>query len=113
MRVLIWSMAVAAALGDVTPPSPAPRVEEPRPHADLRIERLTWAREVDGDAPIRTLEVRNDFGDVRARLAPDRRLEALAVVQRLDQGKDAVGFTVERRGSVVALVVAYPPGRIR
>lgn len=110
-------MAVAAAaLFDVAPPpSPpaSPGPAEPRTHGELKIDRLSWAREVDGDAPIRTLEVRNDFGDVRARLAPDRRLEALAVVQRLDPGKDGVGFTVERRGSVVALVVAYPPGRIR
>jgi hypothetical protein len=35
------------------------------------------------------------------------------VAQRLDPAGDKVGFTVERRGSVVALVVSYPPGRVR
>jgi hypothetical protein len=86
---------------------------QPSPQPEVKIERLTWVKEVDGEAPIRTIEVRNDFGDIRARLAPDRRLDMLAVVQRLDPGPDGVGFTVERRGSVVALTVAYPPGRVK
>lgn len=91
-------------------PGPA---QAPSPRPDVRIERLTWTRDVDGDAPIRTIEVRNDFGDIRARLAPDRKLDLLAVVQRLDGGPEGVGFTVERRGGVVALTIAYPPGRVK
>ena len=81
--------------------------------ADLKIDRLHWEKDVDGPAPITRLEVRNDFGDVRARLAHDRRIEASALVQRLDADPAGVGFTVERRGSVVALVVAYAPGHVR
>lgn len=86
-------------------PSPGPR--------EVTMDRLQWAREVDGPEPITAIEVRNDFGDIRARGAGDRRLEATMVVQRLDLAGDKVGFTVERRGGVVALVVAYPPGRVR
>jgi hypothetical protein len=97
-------LGVALALAAAVQPAPPPEV---------KIERLTWAKDVDGDAPIRTIEVRNDFGDIRARLAPDRRLDMLAVVQRLDPGPEGVGFTVERRGDVVALTVSYPPGRVR
>jgi hypothetical protein len=81
--------------------------------ADLRIDRLHWEKDVDGAAPVTRLEVRNDFGDVRARRAGDRRIEASALVQRLDADPAGVGFTVERHGPVVALVVAYPPGRVR
>jgi hypothetical protein len=87
--------------------------QSPSPQPEVKIERLTWAKDVGGESPIRTIEVHNDFGDVRARLAPDRRLEMLAVVQRLDPGPEGVGFTVERRGDVVALTVAYPPGRVK
>jgi hypothetical protein len=83
------------------------------PAADLKIDRLHWEKDVDGPAPITRLEIRNDFGDVRARRAGDRRIEASAVVQRLDADPAGVGFTVERHGPVVALVVAYPPGHVR
>jgi hypothetical protein len=99
------------------PPSPAPSPSaSPSPQASARpliLDRLEWAREVDGAEPITAIEVRNDFGDIRARLAGDRRLEASMVVQRLDPAGDKVGFTVERRGATVALVVSYPPGRVR
>ena len=77
------------------------------------IERLQWSRSVDGPDPITSFEVRNDFGDIRARAAGDRVLDVSMVVQRLDPAGEKVGFTVERRGSAVALVVAYPPGRVR
>jgi hypothetical protein len=77
------------------------------------MDRLQWAKEVDGAEPITAIEVRNDFGDIRARAAEDRRLDVSMVVQRLDPAHEKVGFTVERRGGVVALDVAYPPGRVR
>lgn len=99
--------ALAAALLQAPPAADAAAAP------DVKIERLTWVKDVDGESPIRTIEVRNDFGDIRARLAPDRRLDMLAVVQRLDAGPDHLGFTVERRGSSVALTVAYPPGRVK
>jgi hypothetical protein len=79
----------------------------------LTLERPQWAKDVDGPDPITAIEVHNDFGDIRARLSADRRLEASMVIQRLDAAGDRVGFTVERRGGSVALVVAYPPGRVR
>jgi len=77
------------------------------------IERLQWSKAVDGPDPVTVLEVGNDFGDIRARLAMDRVLDASMVVQRLDPAGEKVGFTVERRGRAVALVVSYPPGRVR
>lgn len=81
--------------------------------ADVKIERLSWAKDVGGAAPIRILEVHNDFGDIRARLSGEPRIEASAVVQRLDPGPQGVGFTVERRGEAVVLTAGYPPGRVR
>jgi hypothetical protein len=81
--------------------------------AEVRTERLSWSLAADGEAPVRRLVVRNDYGDIRARFAEDRTLEAWAVVQRLDPAPPGVGFTLERRGSTVALTVAYPPGRVR
>jgi hypothetical protein len=83
------------------------------PERELVIERQQWSRAVDGPDPIDLLEVRNDFGDIRARLATDHHLDASMVVQRLDPAGEKVGFTVERRGRAVALVVSYPPGRVR
>ncbi len=100
IAAVLFSMGVAAADAPQTRPEPP-------------IERLQWAKEVDGPQPITAIEVRNDFGDIRARAAGDRRLEAWMVVQRLDPAGERLGFTVERRGEVVALVVAYPPGRVR
>jgi hypothetical protein len=112
------ALALSAAVqAPVVPPLPSPSTPPPAPTASpertFAMERLQWAKEVDGAEPITAIEVRNDFGDIRARGAGDRRLEATMVVQRLDRAGDKVGFTVERRGSVVALDVAYPPGRVR
>jgi hypothetical protein len=101
-------LAVFTVAGPQAPapsPSPAPR--------EVQLDRLQWGKDVDGPQPVTSIEVRNDFGDIRARAAGDRRLEATMVVQRLDPAGDKVGFTVERRGGTVALVVAYPPGRVR
>jgi hypothetical protein len=77
------------------------------------IERQQWSRAVDGDEPITAIDIRNDFGDIRARGAGDRVLDVAMVVQRLDKAGDKAGFTVERRGGAIALVVAYPPGRVK
>ncbi|HLA78131.1 MAG TPA: hypothetical protein VJU18_11180 [Vicinamibacteria bacterium] len=102
---LLWILAASGVAQDPTPPSEAKAV---------KMDRLTWGKEVDGEAPIRHLEVRNDYGDIRARFTEERKLGAWAVVQRLDPGPEGgVGFTVERRGDTIALTVAYPPGRTR
>jgi hypothetical protein len=105
--ILAFGLHPAAAQEPSPAPSASPAARE------LTLDRLQWGKEVDGPEPITALEVRNDFGDIRARGADDRRLEASMVVQRLDAQDQKVGFTVERRGGVVALVVAYPPGRVR
>ena len=107
--VAFASCIVSTAAGAAQDPSPSPS-----PGArDLAIERLQWTKPVDGPEPITTFDVRNDFGDIRARLARDRVLDVSMVVQRLDLAGDKVGFTVERRGNTIALVVSYPPGRVR
>ena len=99
-------IVIAAVAAAILAPSPAP----PR---EVKIEHLGWSRTIEGPEPITAIEIRNDFGDVRARLAGDKTLEASMVVQRLDPGPGRVGFTVERRGSVIALVVGYPTGHIQ
>jgi hypothetical protein len=102
--------AAATAQEPPAAPSPSPGASLAR---EVTMDRLQWSKDVDGAEPITAIEVRNDFGDIRARGAGDRRLDATMVVQRLDVAGDKLGFTVERRGSVVALVVGYPPGRVR
>jgi hypothetical protein len=106
-------MHLLIALSALALQAPAPPAAVSHPARPLVLDRLQWSKEVDGPEPITALEVHNDFGDIRARLAGDRRLDASMVVQRLDVNGDRVGFTVERRGGTVALVVAYPPGRVR
>jgi hypothetical protein len=103
---------VALALAGSPSPAPSPS-PSPAPPREVRLERRQWSRSVEGPDPITAIEIRNDFGDIRARYAADRTLDASMVVQRLDPGPQGVGFTVERRGPALALVVAYPPGRIR
>jgi hypothetical protein len=76
---------------------------------EVKLDRFEWEKPVDGEQPIRAVRVFNDYGDVRARFAGDRALAASAVIQRL--GQSGVGVTVERRGEVIAIHVAYPPGR--
>jgi hypothetical protein len=110
LAAAILGLACAAAAPQApSPPLPSP----PASGREPKLDRYQWAKDVDGPQPITAVEVRNDFGDIRARRAEDRRLEASMVVQRLDEAGDRVGFTVERRGPVVALVVAYPPGRVK
>jgi hypothetical protein len=106
-------LAVALAAALLQPPSPSPRpAAGPSAPREVAIERLEWSRAVDGAEPITAIEIRNDFGDIRARPAGDRTLVASMVVQRLDPGPQRVGYSVERRGSTVALVVGYP-GRVQ
>ncbi len=100
-------VVAALAAGQEPPPKPT------EGKAGITIDRLSWSKSVDGEAAVRVLEVRNDFGDVRARLTEDRTAEAWGVVQRLDRGGAGVGWTVERRGDVVALTVTYPQGRVK
>ena len=112
---MILASAVLLAVA-ARPPSPAPApspAASPRPPREVPLERLTWSRSVEGPEPITAIEIRNDFGDIRARYAADRTLDASMVVQRLDPGPQRVGFTVERRGPALALVVGYPPGRVK
>jgi hypothetical protein len=109
--LLCAAVASMAGADDRESPAPVPAAREaPVPP---RIERQQWAKDVDGAVPIRALEVRNDHGDIRARFTAEPRLEAFVVIQRLDPGSTGVGFTVERRGSVVALTATYPPGRVQ
>ena len=95
---VLW-LALAGVSAGPAQETPPPAPASP---SGTRIERQQWEKDVDGAAPIRALEVRNDHGDIRARFTAERRLEALAVIQRLDPGAAGVGFTVERRGAVVA-----------
>jgi hypothetical protein len=114
LRPIPLALSLAAAATAQEAPAPSPTPGAPPPSArEVTMDRLQWSKEVDGSQPITAIEVRNDFGDIRARGAGDRRLDATMVVQRLDVAGQKVGFTVERRGGVVALVVGYPPGRVR
>jgi len=83
---LALSAATAAAQPPATSPSPsavspsatAGQSPSPAPAASpsvkpFLIERWTWGMDADGPAPVRTVEVRNDFGDIRVRFAGDRR----------------------------------------
>jgi hypothetical protein len=111
MCPILWvipavTLFARAAAQEPAAPQPSP------PAKPFAIERVSWSKDADGP-PIRAVEVHNDYGDIRARFTPDRRIEAWGVVQRLGRGPEGVGLTVERRGDVVALTVAYPPGRIQ
>ncbi len=80
---------------------------------DLVIERLQWSKPVDGPEPITTFDVRNDFGDIRARRPGIGCSTCRWSSNGSTSAGDKVGFTVERRGNTIALVVSYPPGRVR
>jgi hypothetical protein len=78
-----------------------------------REEHFEWGKDVDGEAPIRTLQLRNDFGDIRARRTGERRLAVSAVIQRLEPAQKGVGVTVERRGAALVVAAAYPAGHVQ
>ncbi len=120
--MMLVALASRAADEAPVPPSPSPAAPAASPHPasggglgqpayapDVKLERFEWEKEVDGEKPIHALRVFNDYGDIRARFAGDRRAAVWAVIQRL--GESGVGVTLERRGDVVAIHVAYPPGR--
>lgn len=111
MKAALSGMLAVCALAAWTvgqepgaPPSPSSK--------PFALERVSWSKDADGPSPIRAIEVRNDYGDIRARLTQDRRIEAWGMIQRLGRGAEGVGLTVERRGGVVALLVACS-GRIQ
>lgn len=99
----------AAGMG-ATPSLEPAAAATPKPYA---MERWSWTFENDPAGSVQTLVVHNDYGDVRARKSDARVIEAWAVVQRLGRGPEGVGATVERRGSVLTLNVAYPAGRVQ
>jgi hypothetical protein len=108
--VVLCATLCGAGLGATQEHRP-PAHPNPEPAAGVRLEHFRWSKDVGGESPIRALEVVNDYGDIRARLADEPTIEATAVIQRLDPGPQGVGVTVERRGDVVALTVGYPAGR--
>jgi hypothetical protein len=109
--VALASASNGASQEPVRSPSP-PSAEQSSVDA-LRIERFRWSKDVGGEDPIHALEVANDYGDIRARFTGEPTAEAVGVIQRLDPGPHGLGVTVERRGAVVSLTVAYPPGRLQ
>lgn len=104
-----------AAQGGPVAPSPAPAsVDGPKAApADVRLDRLSWGIDVDGAQPIRRLEIVNIYGDVRARFAGDRRIDASAVIQRLGPETQRLGWVIERREETLVLLVTPPPGRVQ
>ncbi len=112
-----WTLGPAWA-GAVTP-SPAPVTSDtaaagsPVTSAPVLLDRLAWGIDADGPHPIGRLEIVNFYGDVRARYAGDRRIEAAAVIQRLGPEAQRVGWVIERREETLVLFVTPPPGRIQ
>ena len=107
--VLVFGSFIALAPAGVRadPPAPAPTATAAK---EFRIDRFEWQAEADLSRAVRRVVVRNDYGDVRARLAGDGRVFVYAVLQRLGSGPD-IGVNVERHGEVLAVTVVAPPGR--
>jgi len=102
---------LAVCLGLALAPAGAGGQEAPgRPAKDFKVDRVEWQAEPALSQAVRRLIVRNDYGDIRARLAGDGVLMVSAVVQRLGSGPD-IGVNVERHGDVLAVNVVAPPGR--
>jgi hypothetical protein len=113
----VWMPAEAREQATAPAPSPAAVSPEASPAptvpADVRLERSSWGLDIDGPTPVRRLEVANFYGDVRARFAGDRRIEASAVIQRLGPESQRLGWVIERRGDTIVLFVTPPPGRVQ
>lgn len=118
LAALTWAGAPAGAVTEEAPQATA----SPQPNAaggagaapyapEVKLDHFDWERPADGAHPIRAVRVFNDYGDVRARFAGDRAVAVHAVIQRL--GQSGAGVTVERRGDVIAVHVAYPGGRVQ
>ena len=78
---------------------------------ELKIEHFQWTANPALVAGIRRVELRNDYGDIRARGGIPGMLEVYSVIQRLGPGPEDVGVNVVRHEEVPAITVAYPPGR--
>jgi hypothetical protein len=103
-----WSLASAAFAGGDTPKPDAP-VRHPK---EFKIERFQWTAEPSLVVGIKRIELRNDYGDVRARVGIPGMLEVHSVLQRLGTGPDDVGVNVIRHEEVLAITVTYPPARV-
>ena len=77
---------------------------------EFKIERFEWQSEPALAEAVRSLVVRNDYGDIRARLAGDGLVTVSAVIQRLGTAPD-IGVNVERHGDALVVSVVSPPGR--
>lgn len=107
--LLLASLVPGAAAADVPKPASDP---SPSRHAkEFKIDRQDWTAEPGLVAGIKRIELRNDYGDVRARSSYAGLLEVHSVVQRLGEGPDDVGVNVARHEEVLAINVTYPPGR--
>ena len=80
------------------------------PPKDFTIDRFEWQAEPALSEAVRHLIVRNDYGDIRARLAGDGVLAVSAVMQRLGSAPD-IGVNLERHGDSLVVTVVSPPGR--
>ena len=80
------------------------------PVKEFRIDRFDWEAEAELAQAVKRIVVRNDYGDVRARLAGDGSILVHAVIQRLGTGPD-IGVNVERHGDALSVTVVAPPGR--
>lgn len=115
-------LAPPAAAGPPSPaPAASPAVAEPAPAPaasarpggkPFRIEPFRWQAELKDLGSIERIEVRNDFGDIRARYGGDRRIEVVGAIQRLGREGEDLAVNVERRGGVIAVVAALSPGRV-
>lgn len=80
------------------------------PVKEFRVDRFDWEGDADLARAVKRIVVRNDYGDVRARLAGDGLIMVHAVIQRLGAGPD-IGVNVERHGEALSVTVVAPPGR--
>jgi hypothetical protein len=78
---------------------------------EFKIEHFQWTADPALVAGIRRVELRNDYGDIRARAGIPGMLEVYSVIQRLGPGPEDVGVNVVRHEEVLAVTVSYPPGR--
>ena len=104
--MVAWDLAAAALGADTPRPDPSPK-----PPKEFKIDHFQWAAAPALVAGLKRIELRNDYGDVRARAAAPGMLEVHSVIQRLGAGPDDAGVNVVRHEEVLAITVTYPPGR--
>ncbi len=101
------TLAVCLALGA----SLARGQEGPAPAGkEFKVDRVEWLSDPTLAQAVRSVVVRNDYGDIRARLAGDGLVMVSAVIQRLGTAPD-IGVNVERHGDALVVSVVSPPGR--